>query len=44
MGLVRKINSDRVSCEVVVLESGKVLRRYWNDLSMNSILRRTPLE
>lgn len=42
MGMMKKINPVVPSCEVVVLESGKLLRRYWHDVSMNRVIGRIP--
>jgi len=42
MGIVKEINPVYLSQDDVTLESGKLMRRFWRDRTVNSLLRRIP--
>lgn len=42
MGYVKQIKPVFLSCEDIVLESGKLMKFYWRDNTMNNVIRRIP--
>jgi len=42
--MVKVVDPVCVSFQVVVLESGKLLKVFWKDKTINNILRRVPVD